>query len=200
MVYYKASIILYGGITNKGLDDENFYKYNIESRQWKIMNISGVKPGVRAFHSMNFFKQDSLIIFGGKSKSGNEGTDYNVSNDILYLDLKDSDCSTPFIANIGPSARFGHASSFNSNFGQDSQHIILGGLDQTYCAMDVYIIKEIELGTEKKWVYEQKKLHATQNVNYENKDDIYETVKKTIINYKKQIESLTSQNLEVNRK
>jgi hypothetical protein len=35
MVYYKNSLILYGGMTNKGLDDDNIYRYTIENRLWK---------------------------------------------------------------------------------------------------------------------------------------------------------------------
>jgi hypothetical protein len=29
MVYYKGKIYVYGGITNKGLDDEQLYQYTI---------------------------------------------------------------------------------------------------------------------------------------------------------------------------
>lgn len=198
MVYYKGSIILYGGMTNKGYEDDNLYRYTIETRQWKIITLSGVKPGCRAFHTMNFFNADSLIIFGGKVKDGGIG-EYKVSNDLVYIDLIEFDCSTPFIANIGPSPRFGHASSYNSNF-SSSEHIITGGLDQTYCSVDVYIIKEMEINNDKKWVYEQKKMHSSTNVNMESKDDVYETAKKTIISYKKQIETLESQTMEINRK
>jgi hypothetical protein len=200
MVYYKGSIILYGGMTDKGFTDDNFYRYQIDVRQWKVIQMSGVKPGSRAFHSMNFFKPDTLIIFGGKVKSGEEGGDFTVSSDLVCIDLIEMDASTPFIANIGPSPRFGHSASCNSTYQPECNHIILGGLDQTYCSLDVYIIREIELTSDKKWVYEQKKMHSNANVNYENKDDIYETAKKTILNYKKQIEVLNFQNIEINRK
>lgn len=186
-------------MTSKGLDDENFYRLTIENRQWKVLQVSGVKPGARLLHTMNFFKQDSLLIFGGQVRQGNEGSDFSVASDLIYFDLKEMDCSTPFIANIGPSPRFGHTSCYNSNL-DTGEHIIIGGLDQTYCSMDVYVIKEIELSNDKKWVYEQRKLHSTTNVNYENRDDIFETVKKTIISYKKQIEGLNSQYIEVNKK
>ncbi len=68
MVHYRESVLLYGGMTNKGFDDENLYKYTIESRQWMVINVSGTKPGCRAFHSMSFYKADQLVIFGGKMK------------------------------------------------------------------------------------------------------------------------------------
>jgi hypothetical protein len=198
MLYQKGYILLYGGMSNKGLDDDNIYKFTIDNRQWKVLTISGLKPGCRVFHSMNFFKNDSIIIFGGKVKTESE-KDYIVANDLVYIDLKELDSSTPFIANIGPSSRFGHSSCYNYNFNPE-EHLIIGGLDQTYCSMDVYIIKEIEISEDKKWVYEQKKMHSNNNVNYENKDDIFETTKKTIINYKNQIEELESRNIDINRK
>ena len=185
-------------MTNKGLDDDNFYRYTIETRQWKIMQVSGVKPGLRVHHSMNIFKPDSLIIFGGKVKSGPGPGDIVNSNDLVYLDLKEMDISTPFLANIGPSQRFGHASAYNTNFQPDAEYVIVGGLDETFCPIDVYVVCELEITNNKKWVYEQKKMHSNQNADY--KDDIYETAKKTIINYKKQLEQLTSQNIEVNKK
>ncbi len=195
MVYHSNSIILYGGLTNKGLEDENFYRYSIETRQWSKIETTGIKPGCRVFHSMNFFKENSLIIFGGNIKE--PSGDYKVNNDLIYVDLKNFDCTTPFISNVSPSARVGHASSYNSNF-VDHQHVIIGGLDQFYCPMDVYIIKEVEVTTDKKWVYEKQKMHSHQNV--ENKDEIFEIAKKTIISYKRKLENLTSQNIEINKK
>jgi hypothetical protein len=199
MVFHKNSIILYGGITNKGLDDENIYRYTIDNRQWKVIQITGVKPGFRVFHTMNYFKHDSLIIFGGKVKNGNSNTeDLKVNNDAIHVDLSTFDCTTPFISNVGPTARFGHGASFNYNFTPESEHIIVGGLDQSYCPIDAYIIKEIEVTTDKKWVYEQQKMHSNQSA--ENRDEIFEIAKKTIISYKKKLELLSKQNIEVNRK
>lgn len=63
--------------------------------------------------------------------------------------------------------------------------------------MEVYVIKERPLGFEKKWVYEQKKMHSSQT---ESKDAIFEIAKKTIFSYKKQLEKLTATYFEINRK
>ena len=46
MIYYKDFAILYGGETEKGLNDDNFYKFTFDNKQWNILKISGVKPGV----------------------------------------------------------------------------------------------------------------------------------------------------------
>jgi hypothetical protein len=197
MVYYNSTIILYGGETKKGLVDDNFYRYTIETRQWSIIQISGVKPGFRYFHSMNFFKPDSLIIYGGKFKQNPESTDFLISNDIVYVDLNILDCSTPFIADIGPTQRFGHVSCYNSNF-NPCEHLIVGGLDQSFCSMDIYSIKEIEIKDNKKWVYEQQKMHASQKID--GSDEIFETAKKTLISYRKKLEELTKENIQINKK
>ena len=161
------------------------------------MPVTGVNPGSRFHHTMNFFKSNYLVIFGGKLRKDNN-YDYVVVNDLFYIDIKEFNSSTPFVANICPSSRYGHAATFNSNF-FPPEHLIIGGLDKTFGALDAYVIREIELTNDKKWVYEQKKLHASTNVNYEDKDDIFETAKKAIIHNKKQIEVLEIKNLKVNR-
>lgn len=161
------------------------------------MCVTGVNPGARVNHSMNFFKQDTIVIFGGKLRR-NSNFDFIVNNDLFYIDLKEFNSSTPFVANISPSSRFGHSATFNSNF-FPPEHVIIGGLDKTFGALDAYVVREIELTNDKKWVYEQKKLHASTNTNYEDKDEIFETAKKAIINNKKQLEVLEMKNLQVNR-
>lgn len=198
MVFYNGTLIVYGGLTDKGFDDERFYQYTIDYKLWKALTISGVKPGCRVYHSMNFFTQDTLVIFGGQCRT-TDNLNYEVSNDLLMLDLKELNCTAPFIANIGPSPRYGHSSSYNTHF-TPAEHLIVGGLDKTFCTMDAYVLKEVSLDSDKKWVYEQKKMHSSTNTNYENKDDIFETAKRTIISYKNELEKLESDNIEINRK
>lgn len=93
MIFYKGSLILYGGITNKGLDDDKLYKYTIETRQWMVIPLLGTKPGSRVYHTMNLFKQDLLVIFGGKLKIDhcdntntitNETSEKNGKNETLF--------------------------------------------------------------------------------------------------------------------
>ena len=195
MVYYNGNIVMYGGSSNKGLDDHNFYQFNIESKKWSILAIAGVNPGCRYQHSMNFFKPHTLFIFGGKLRKTDE-SNYEIVNDLYYIDLKDKTISTPFIAGVAPNPRFGHMSCCNTNFFPE-EFSILGGLDKTYCALDFYTIKEIEITSNKKWTMETVKMFSNLN---EQKDEIYETAKKTIINFKKQLEILDAKYLDVNKK
>ena len=200
MVYYQGSLILYGGESPKGMTDDNFYKFTIETRTWTILRVSGVKPGYRAYHSMNFFKRDTLIIFGGKTKTHPTQADYAISDGLIYIDLKMLDCSTPFIGDLGPSPRFGHKSAYNAYFNKGSRpflHCIVGGLHNNYCGMDIYCIKEVELNDTNKWVYVQKNMHSAQKID--GSDEVFETAKKTIIQFKKKLEEVTKENIQVNK-
>lgn len=200
MVYFKGTIILHGGEKESGVYDNQFYQFTIETKTWASLKISGIRVGHRAYHSMNFFKKDSLIIFGGKVKETATSKEISTSDDLLYIDLKMMDCTTPFIGDIGPSARFGHKSSYNAFFkrgGREYIHAIVGGLDQNYCGVEIYCIKEIEWNEDKKWVYEQMKMHSAQKID--GSDEVFETAKKTIIQFKKRIEESGRENIQVNK-
>lgn len=49
-------------------------------------------------------------------------------------------------------------------------------------------------------MYETKKMHNATGVSYEQKDDVFETAKKTLIQLKKNKEALMHKNLELNTK
>ena len=200
MVYYQDYIILYGGEGEKGLDDENFYRFSFETKLWSILKISGVKPGLRAYHSMNFFKRDTLVIFGGKIKENKKESGYKITNSLIYVDLKMMDCSNPFIGDIGPTPRFGHKCAYNLFFNKgnrDFSHCICSGLDQTYCSMDLYFLKEIELTEDKKWVYAHKNMHSEQKID--GSDEVFEIAKRTIIQLKKKYEEAVRENNAINK-
>ena len=200
MVYYQDYIILYGGEGEKGLDDENFYRFSFETKLWSILKISGVKPGLRAYHSMNFFKRDTLVIFGGKIKENKKESGYKITNSLIYVDLKMMDCSNPFIGDIGPTPRFGHKCAYNLFFNKGNrnyEHCICSGLDQTYCSMDLYFLKEIELTEDKKWVYAHKNMHSEQKID--GSDEVFEIAKRTIIQLKKKYEEAVRENNAINK-
>ena len=71
MVYYQHNIYLYGGESDKGFYENSFYKYDIAGSFWSLIKLYGVNPGCRAYHTMDFFKKDILIIFGGKLMNRN---------------------------------------------------------------------------------------------------------------------------------
>lgn len=192
MLYYENTLILHGGVgDNNSFNDDKFYQYKLDYKSWSILNITGTTPGYRAFHTMSFIKQSSIIIFGGKS-SNEKSSEYTINNETYKIELKENNSSSIFIAGVFPSSRYGHASS-----SCDDEIIFTGGLDNVYCPMEVYSLTEIELDENNTWVYEQKKQSNEQLLD---KDYIFETAKNTIILYKKQLEALELKNVEINKK
>ncbi len=63
MVYYQHNIYLYGGETETGEYENSFYKFDINGSFWTQIKLHGVNPGFRAYHTMDFFKKDTLMIF-----------------------------------------------------------------------------------------------------------------------------------------
>ena len=198
MCVYENSFIVYGGILEDSrIEDDKIYQFKMDYKMWTTINITGVKPGARANHSMGLLKSNQLVIFGGKY-SQEKDKSYVVNNDFFIVDLQSKNSMTQFVAGISPTARFGHQCAFNTLF-QPQEHVILGGLDSIFCPMEIFVLKEVEINNEKKWVYEQKKQSTGEMVG-EEKDPIFEIAKQTIVTYKNQLEQLELKNVEVNKK
>lgn len=198
MVYYQHSIYLYGGESDRGLYENTFYKYDIAGSFWTLIKLHGVNPGCRAYHTMDFFKKDILIIFGGKLMNRNHNI--CVTETLMCIDLKELSCSNPFVSDLGPSPRFGHKAAFNGFFNKGSReflHCIVGGVDTSYCSMDIFTLKEIEINESKKWVYAHKNQHNTQKID--GSDEVFEIAKKTIIQYKKKLDEAVKENNNINK-
>jgi hypothetical protein len=198
MVYYQHNIYLYGGETDNGLYENSFYKYDIAGSFWTLIKLHGVNPGCRAYHTMDFFKKDILIIFGGKLM--NRNNNISVTETLMCIDLKNLSCSNPFVSDLGPSPRFGHKAAYNQFFNKGSReflHSIVGGVDTSYCSMDIFTLKEIEINESKKWVYSHKNQHNTQKID--GSDEVFEIAKKTIIQYKKKLDEAVKENNNINK-
>ena len=198
MVYYQYNIYLYGGETESGEYDNSFYKFDIEGAFWTQIKLHGVNPGFRAYHTMDFFKKDTLIIFGGKLM--NRNNNISITETLMCIDLKTMNCSNPFVSDLGPSPRFGHKAAYNGFFNKGSRqflHCIVGGVNDSYCSMDIYLLKEIEINETKKWVYAHKNQHNTQKID--GSDEVFEIAKKTIIQYKKKLEEAVKENNNINK-
>lgn len=198
MVYYQNGIYLYGGESEDGFYENSFYKFDLATSSWSLITLHGVNPGNRAYHTMDFFKQDTLIIFGGKLM--NRNNKISATETLMYIDLKNLNCSNPFVSDLGPSARFGHKAAYNGFFNKGSReflHCIVGGVDASYCSMDIFTLKEIELNETKKWVYSHKNQHNTQKID--GSDEVFEIAKKTIIQYKKKLDEAVKENNNINK-
>ncbi|MCQ2816110.1 MAG: hypothetical protein MJ252_02480 [archaeon] len=200
MLYYQNYFILYGGETEKGITDDNFYKFQLDTNTWSILKVSGLSPSPRAYHSMDFFKKDSIIIYGGKLQKKNNKTKYEITDSLILFDLNMMDCCKPFVGDIGPTPRFGHKCSFNTTFGSNGSppcHCIVSGTNKNYCSMDIYLLNEKEINEGFRWVYAQKNMHNSQKID--GSDEVFETAKKTIIHFKKKLEEAIKENIAANK-
>jgi len=198
MVYYQQNIYLYGGEKENGEYENTFYKFDINGAFWSLIKLHGVNPGFRAYHTMDFFKRDILIIFGGKLMDRNNNI--SITETLMCIDLKSMSCSNPFVSDLGPSPRFGHKSAYNGFFNKGSReflHCIIGGVNDSYCSMDIFLLKEIEINETKKWVYAHKNQHNMQKID--GSDEVFEIAKKTIIQYKKKLEEAMKENNNINK-
>lgn len=196
MIVWENSIIVYGGMGDDGkIDDDKIYQFKMDYKMWSIIAITGIKPGARVNHSMGLLKKNTLIIFGGKY-SENKDKNYTITNSFFTVDLIEKNSMTSFVAGIGPTQRFGHQCAFNNKFSPE-ELVLVGGLDSIYCPMEIFVLRETEIDSEKKWIYEQKNQNSGET---EEKDPIFDIAKQAIITYKNQLEALELKNLEVNKK
>jgi len=189
MIYYNGLIILYGGTSNKGLEDEKFYQYSIENKQWTIFAVTGVNPGSRTQHSMHFYSQDVLVIFGGKLRKDNE-TNFDIVNDIYCVNLKEKAVSTLLIEGSAPTARYGHKSACNVSFSPD-EYSFIGGIDKdkVNCPLDVYAIVDQDV------LSNRNRMECNLT---EPKDDPVEIAKAMILELTNQLELLDTEYNDVN--
>ena len=139
MIFHKGKVFVYGGICNKGLDDDQIYQYTIENRQWKIIKLSGQSPGRRFFHSMDIFTENSLLIFAGKKKKG-ETTDYEASNDIYLVNLEELKCEALSITTTTPI--FGHGCCINTTYSPVLYYVLGGSDDSGLACFDIHFLSE----------------------------------------------------------
>ena len=139
MLFHKGKIIVYGGICNKGLDDDQIYQYTIENRQWKIIKFLGDSPGKRFFHSFNIFNENSLLIFGGKITKGEK--EFESTSDIILINMDNLKCEK--ISTISTIPRFGHGCCINTTLSPVIYWILGGSNDDGLTTFDVHFLSQI---------------------------------------------------------
>ena len=88
---------------------------------------------------MNFLKENTLIIYGGKVK-GSE-SEFEASNDIFIVDLDEMKCES-VNTNIERVFRFSHSSCSNISF-SPTIYCILGGSENKELAdFNFYIVSD----------------------------------------------------------
>ena len=129
------SLIVFGGETQKGINDNSLYVFNIDDKEWKklqIKNSECITP--RAFHNMVLIN-NNLFIYGGKLQNG------NVTNEIITFDIT-NETATQLISdnNEIPKRYCGAVSECND--GVKWQWFIIGGKhnENDYLNMDILLM------------------------------------------------------------
>ena len=101
-------MVLFGGINfeshhDKQESDNTFYLYSLASNSWSTIDFMGDYPTPRYLHSLSFFSDSHLCIFGGISTlSMIGGEEPEVFGDLFMADMNEMYMSKPFTANKRP--------------------------------------------------------------------------------------------------
>ena len=154
MISYRGDLYIFGGITSKGHAND-LYQLRVADMHWRhIKSHESVAPTPRAFHSAALFNDRYMVVFGGIQSLKDT---IKILDDLLLLDLQQMDWSLPFAGGILPSSRYGHALATGRDPLGKQQLVLVGGLDRTYCVMEVYCLEEIRLLTGQKWTIQEVK-------------------------------------------
>lgn len=175
---YKDRLFVFGGEsinfgenTTSKIYSINLVERNINSNSlsWTYFDTSFCSISARCQLSSTFLNDDHILFFGGLDNKTHIGL-----NDLVYFDLKNMHFSFPFTAGEHPEARYGHAScSFMSSNNKESL-MLIGGINEGYCTMDIYSLVEIERKEGQFWEkiiqktpYEEKVTKMASNFAYE---------------------------------
>ncbi|CAK56809.1 unnamed protein product (macronuclear) [Paramecium tetraurelia] len=137
-VVYQNNMFVFGGKCSD--ETTQLYKLSLDNYQWKRILHLGKAPGTRAFFSTSLIK-DNVIIFGGIDNVANK-----VLNETYLLNLTDYHWSSPFTAGPIPSPRYSHCSCQIEDI-----ILIMGGIEQTYCSMDMYFLSQGSINQNAEW-------------------------------------------------
>ena len=129
------SLVVFGGETQKGINDNSLYVFNIDDKEWKklqVKNSECITP--RAFHNMVLIN-NNLFVYGGKLQNG------NVTNEIIAFDITNETAIQLVSDNNEIPKRYCGAVS-ECNNGVQWQLFIIGGKqnENDYLNMDIFLM------------------------------------------------------------
>lgn len=133
MIYIKKinSIIIYGGETKQGINDDSVYIFNIDEKEWNKYEIKGESLSPRAYHLMMLVDENTVIISGGKCKTG------EISDDLISINIPTNEANKIEIDKSIQEQRcsMGGCEVIDT---EDNCHLmIIGGKGNQYYEMDV---------------------------------------------------------------
>ena len=148
---FQDTLILFGGVTTQKYSSDLFI-LNVNELRWIKTQPRGKGPSPRAFHSTAILDNFCVAIFGGvESLREGRAERLNILNDFYILDLSEMHWSVPIMGGYCPSKRYGHAMCWGQNSEGKSQLLLFGGLEQSYCPMEIFSLEKTEVTSGQAW-------------------------------------------------
>lgn len=127
------SLILYGGETKQGINDNNVYIFNIDDKEWTKLTLKGETLSERAYHLMMLSGEDSVIIYGGKKKDG------SISSEVFNVSISTTEVSKIEFEESAQEKRYCMSSCEVIDTNDNYHMMIFGGKngDNKYYEMDL---------------------------------------------------------------
>ena len=135
MIYLQSinSLILYGGETKQGINDNSVYLFNIDEKEWTKLTLKGEALNERAYHLMMLSGGDNIMVYGGKMKDG------TISNDIFNVSISTTEVNKIEFEGGAQEKRYCMSSCEVIDTNDNYHLMILGGKNEknTYYEMDL---------------------------------------------------------------
>ena len=133
MIYLQKinSIIIYGGETKQGINDDSVYIFNIDEKEWNKYDIKGDSLNPRAYHLMMLVGENTVIIYGGKSKTG------EISDDIISINIPNNEARIIELDKSIQEQRYSMGGCEVIDTEDNCHLMIVGGKGNKYYEMDV---------------------------------------------------------------
>ena len=196
MEFNNPYLYLFGGINSKKINNNNLFRYNLNTNIWEKLNTQGTPPNPRCYHEMTLINHENMVVFGGIKGSINEIE--LVYNDVFIYNIRENIWVAPVIGGIQPKARIGFSLCCNYGFskkGGNSPYeiMLLGGChkdtesnDKNKGFVKIFVLTENDPNSKFFWTIKDIKYKEEE----ENDDNFLLQAEKNIYDYKEKISNL----------
>ncbi|KRX03256.1 hypothetical protein PPERSA_09268 [Pseudocohnilembus persalinus] len=140
-------LFIFGGQCQEKDEETNIlYCLSYDNWEWAVVECIGQPPPSRSFLTAGLYTNRRVIFFGGLDNETSRAT-----NEVNILTLNDFYWSSPFQAGMKAGPRYHHSSCLIENDNNERQMVILGGLDFTFCSMELCILYETDADQVQEW-------------------------------------------------
>lgn len=178
-------LIIFGGITSESYTND-LYLIESSTNVCHQLHTTGTGPNPRAYHNAALLNSQFMIVFGGvESRKKGVAERVFILNDLYLLDLDSFNWTVPFLGGVCPTRRYGSSMDWGFSSDGKGQLLLVGGLEQTYCGMEVYAIIESEVSSSAQWTQEAVEIKSRQKLSVA--DTTLMDQKKRIIELEEQV-------------